>query len=85
VSKKHTVGLVSRHLDSRRDQKARDEFASALPDAEVGPFDADCGCFEVGIEADSQDEAIQRVRDAIAASGADDHLQVAEHRPPRLT
>ena len=85
MSEQHRVGLVARHVDTRRDQKARAQLVEALPNAECAAFDPDTGAFEVTLEAESQEDAIRTVRDAIAATGTDDHIQLAEHGPPRLT
>ena len=82
---RHSVGLVAEHVDTPRDHEAREQLADALADAEVGPIDPDTGVFEVELEAESEDEAIQRVIDAIAEAGVDDHVRLAEHRPPRTT
>jgi hypothetical protein len=42
-----------------------------------GPDDE--GVVEVTLEAGDEQEALQRVIDAIAAAGADDHFEIAEH------
>jgi hypothetical protein len=76
------VGLVAVHGNTPRDQEAREQLADVLPDAEVGPIEDESGTFEVEIEADTFEDAGQRVIDAIAAAGVDDHVQLAEHRPP---
>jgi ribose 1,5-bisphosphokinase PhnN len=73
------------HVNTPRDQEAREQLADALADAEFTPIDEETGAFEVELEAESHDAAIQRVIDAIAAAGVDDHLQLAEHGPPRTT
>jgi hypothetical protein len=39
----------------------------------------DTGLWEVTVEAGSHEAALQRVFDAIAAAGADDHVAIAEH------
>jgi hypothetical protein len=51
----------------------------SLPDATFGEVDPETGFFEVTLEADSYDDALLKVIDAIAAAGADDHVVVAEH------
>jgi hypothetical protein len=79
MSEQHTVGLIAEHTDTPRDQEARDQLAETLGDAEIGPIDPDTGVFEVELEADSQDAANQRVIDAIAEAGVDDHIRLAEH------
>jgi hypothetical protein len=66
------------HFGTPRDQTARAELAAALPDARVSEPD-DVGVFEVEVEADDQEHALQRVWDAVAASGTDDHLVFLEH------
>jgi len=81
----YTVGLIAEHGDTPRDEEARDQLAEVLDDAEIGPIDADTGVFEVELEADSQDAAIQRVIDAIAEAGVDDHMRLAEHTPPDVS
>jgi hypothetical protein len=53
-------------------------LASALPGAECSEPD-DVGVFEVTLEAESQDKALERVWDAVAAAGADDHVAFLEH------
>jgi hypothetical protein len=39
----------------------------------------DDGVIDVTLEADDEDAAIQQVIDGIAAAGADDHFEIAEH------
>ena len=75
--------------------QARQRLAEALGgDAHVGEVDPDTGFFTVTVDAPSFDEALDRVWDAVAAAGADDHIAFAEHpdlpehwrprsRPPR--
>lgn len=50
-----------------------------LPDADVGEPDPDTGVFDVTLDADSRDEALQTVFDAVAAAGGDDELVFLEH------
>jgi hypothetical protein len=45
----------------------------------VGEVDHDTGFFDVTIEAPSSEAALDRVWDAVAAAGADDHIAFAEH------
>jgi hypothetical protein len=73
------IGLLTQHNDSPRDEQARADLASALPDAAtVGEVDAD-GAFTVTVAADDLDAALTIVWDAVAASGTDDHLLFLEH------
>ena len=57
---------------------ARRQLAAALPGAEVSEPD-EVGVFEVTLDADSQEDALQRVWDGVAAAGADDHVAFLEH------
>ena len=66
------------HDDSPRDLEARQQLASALPGAEVTE-PSDIGVFDVVLDADDQEQALQRVWDAVAASGTDDHIVFLEH------
>ena len=58
--------------------RARTKLAEALPGAEVSEPD-DVGVFEVTLDAESQEDALQRVWDGVAAAGADDHIAFLEH------
>jgi hypothetical protein len=74
-----TVGMLLLHHDSPRDQDARDQLAAALGDGtRVGEPD-EVGAFEVEVPEDDQEAALQRVWDAVAASGTDDHIVFLEH------
>ena len=66
------------HLGTPRDQEAREQLSTALPDAEVGAPD-DTGVFEVVLDAKDREHALMRVWDAVAASGTDDHIAFLEH------
>jgi hypothetical protein len=45
----------------------------------VGAVDPDTGFFDVTVEAEGFDAALDRAWDAVAAAGADDHVAFAEH------
>jgi hypothetical protein len=66
------------HDDSPRDLEAREQLAAALPGAEVTE-PSDVGVFDVILDADDQEQALERVFDAVAASGTDDHIVFFEH------
>ena len=66
------------HPGTPRDAQAREQLAAALPGADVGAAD-DTGVFEITLDADDQEQALQRVWDAVAASGTDDHVVFLEH------
>jgi hypothetical protein len=78
MAQRHAVGMLMLHHDTPRDQRARTELAAVLPDAEVGEPD-DIGVFEITLDAEDQEQALQRVWDAVAASGTDDHIVFLEH------
>jgi len=59
-------------------EHALDGLRATLNEAEIeGPDGA--GVINVTLDADDEDAAIQRVIDGIAAAGADDHFEIAEH------
>ena len=66
------------HFGTPRDQTARAELSAALPDATIGEPD-ETGVFEIELEADDVEHALQRVWNAVAASGTDDHIVFLEH------
>ncbi len=66
------------HAGTPRDQEAREQLAAALPGAEVTPSD-ELGVFEITVEGDDLEQSLQRVWDAVAASGTDDHIVFLEH------
>jgi hypothetical protein len=72
------VEMYTLHGGTPRDLEARKELAAALPGAELTEPD-DVGVFEIHIDAQDKEQALQRVWDAIAASGTDDHLVFFEH------
>jgi nitrate reductase NapAB chaperone NapD len=78
MTERHSVAMLTLHYRSPRDLQAREELAAALPDAEVTEPD-DVGVFEIVLDAEDQEHALQRVWDAIAASGTDDHIVFLEH------
>jgi hypothetical protein len=64
--------------ESERADAARADLARALPGARVGEPDAD-GTFEIALDAPDHEAALQAVWNAVAASGADEHIVFAEH------
>ena len=58
---------------------ARERLIEQLPDAQVDPPDPETGVFDVKLEADSRDDALLRVLNALAAAGADDEILFVEH------
>jgi hypothetical protein len=79
MAERHVVTMFMQHFGTPRDQEARQQLAAALPDgAEVKEPD-DVGIFDVVVEADGFENALQIAWDAVAASGTDDHLMFLEH------
>jgi hypothetical protein len=74
----HKIGMLLLHGDTPRDLEAHEQLMDALPGATVGPPD-ELGVFEIELEAADQEAALQRVWDAVAASGTDDHVLFLEH------
>jgi hypothetical protein len=75
---REAVGLLVLHPGTPRDAQAREALAAALPGAEVSEAD-ETGAFEVLLEASDREAALARAWDAVAASGADDHIVFLEH------
>jgi iron-sulfur cluster protein len=78
MAERHRVGMLLLHPGTERDEEARRQLAEALRDGEVGEAD-ELGVFEVLLDADSTEDALRRVWDAVAASGTDDHIVFLEH------
>lgn len=78
MAQRHTVEMLLLHDDSPRDLEAHEQLAAVLPGAEVTEPD-EVGAFDVILDADDQEQALERVWDAIAASGTDDHIVFLEH------
>jgi hypothetical protein len=70
--------MLMLHPGTPRDQEAREQLAAALDGADVGEPD-ETGAFDIAVEADDEEQALQRIWDAVAASGTDDHLVFLEH------
>ena len=54
-------------------------LAEQLSDAELSEPDRDTGVFDVTLDSDSRDEALNHVWNALAAAGADDEILFLEH------
>ena len=78
MAEHHSVAMLMLHYGTPRDLAAREQLAAALPGAEVSEPD-DVGVFEVLLDAEDQEHALERVWDALAASGTDDHIVFLEH------
>lgn len=72
-----SVAMLRLGQGARADEAVA-ELATALPDAEVGEPD-ELGVFEIELEAADQEDALRQVRDAVAATGADEHIVFMEH------
>ncbi len=67
----HQITLEILDPDQHTGEETRAELARTL-EAEVGAPDQ--GLFDLRVEADSREEALQRVVDALAALGVDQHF-----------
>jgi hypothetical protein len=77
MADRYSIGMVCLDRGAKCDE-ARRQFVAALDGATATDPD-ETGAFEVSIECGSQDDALNRVWDAVAASGADDHIAFLEH------
>jgi hypothetical protein len=77
MAERHAIGLLLLDRGELADD-ALQRLVAALDGATASEPD-DVGAFEVSVQADSQEEALQRVWDAVAAAGADDHIAFLEH------
>ena len=78
MTERHKVAMLMLHYGTPRDLEARAQLGAAVPDAEITEPD-DVGVFEIVLEADDQEQALERIWDAVAESGADDHIAFLEH------
>jgi hypothetical protein len=78
MATRHEIPMLLLHERSPRDREALAQLRDALPDAEISAPD-EVGVFEVAVEADDLEQALQKVWDAVAASGTDDHIVFLEH------
>ncbi|HEX6457794.1 MAG TPA: hypothetical protein VF032_02660 [Thermoleophilaceae bacterium] len=58
---------------------AYERLAKQLKDARVGRPEADTGVFDVTVDADDREAALNKVWNALAAAGADDEILFLEH------
>lgn len=78
MSEQQTVRLALASDQDHPPEHALRDLAEAL--GHDGPLVPDAeGVIEVQVEAADQDAAVKRVIDAITASGADDHVEIADH------
>jgi hypothetical protein len=70
--------MVLLHMGTPRDRESREQLSAALPDATVSAPD-DSGVFDVTVDAEDFEHALERVWDGVAASGTDDHIAFLEH------
>jgi hypothetical protein len=79
MAERYRVGMLMFHFGTPRDRQAREELAAALPAGSKVSEPDDVGVFEVAVDAEDQEDALQKVWDAVAASGTDDHILFLEH------
>ena len=79
MADRYVVAMLMLHVGTPRDQEARRQLADALPPGSEVAEPDEVGVFEVTLDAESQEDALQRVWDGVAAAGADDHVAFLEH------
>jgi hypothetical protein len=77
MADRYSIGMVLLDGGAKSDE-ARARFVAALDGASASEPD-DVGAFEVSVQCESQDAALNHVWDVVAASGADDHIAFLEH------
>jgi phosphoribosylformylglycinamidine (FGAM) synthase PurS component len=77
MSERHKIAL-RQEIRGPRGDAARRGLAEMLEDATIGELD-EGAVFEVEVTAKTYEEALRRVFDAVAATGADDELVFVEH------
>lgn len=78
MPERHAVEMLLLRPGTEPDSEALERLAAALTDADVGEPD-EAGVFDITLDASDQDDALQKVWDAIAASGTDDYVVFLEH------
>jgi len=78
MAQRQVISILLRHPGMPRDEEAREQLAAVLPGAEIGEPD-ETGVFEIVLDAEDREQALERVWDAVAASGTDDHIVFLEH------
>jgi hypothetical protein len=79
MADRHAVAMLMLHAGTPRDQEARGQLADALPSGSEVSEPDQVGVFEVRVDADDDEQALNIVWDAVAASGTDDHIVFLEH------
>ncbi|MDX6688763.1 MAG: hypothetical protein QOG15_220 [Solirubrobacteraceae bacterium] len=79
MSQRFTIGMLMLHFGTPRDRAAREQLAAALPQGSAVGEPDEVGAFDVEVDAEDLEGALHRVWNAVAASGADDHIVFLEH------
>jgi hypothetical protein len=78
VPERQIVPMLMLHYGTPRDLEARAQLQDALPEAEITEPDG-AGEFEIRLDGDDLEQALERIWDGVAASGTDDHIVFLEH------
>ena len=78
MAERQVISMLLRHPGMPRDEEAREQLAAVLPGAEMGEPDK-TEVFEIALDAEDREQALERVWDAVASSGTDDHIVFLEH------
>jgi hypothetical protein len=79
MADRHAVAMLILHPGTPRDAEAVEQLRAALPGGAQVTEPDDLGVFEVRVDADDTEHALNVVWDAVAASGTDDHIVFLEH------
>ena len=79
MADRYVVAMFMLHFGTPRDQEARRRLADALPPGSEVAEPDEVGVFEVHVDAEDHEQALNIVWNAVAASGTDDHLVFLEH------
>jgi hypothetical protein len=78
MAERHIVEMLLIRPGIAGDREAVERLAQALPDADLGQPD-ETGVFDITLDAADEEDALQKVWDAVAASGSDDYVVFLEH------
>ncbi len=79
MTERRKIGMLLFHGLTPRDLRARKELTAALPPGSQVSEPDEIGVFEVAVDAEDVEDALQRVWNAVAASRTDDHVVFLEH------
>jgi hypothetical protein len=79
MAERFEIGMLLLHPGTPRDEEARKQLRAVLPSGSRVTEPDGLGVFEVHLDADDLEHALNTVWDAVAESGTDDHIVFLEH------